>query len=160
MNDFMLKTQVQVAQRFLEDAIIQFEGYLNGITIKTLLMEKRGDRAYYEGLLSNLRRLLVYCEEGMDACQRIIQNEPFERNHAERILYKIYHKCIVEYYSPRYKLWFEDGRITYPEGSTIRFRQEPPDCFAGLLRNVEGEFHTLREALFEFESEFRTKRLL
>ncbi len=73
---------------------------MNGITIKTLLLEKRGDRAYYEGLLSNLRRLLVYCEEGMDACHRIVQNERFERNHAERILYKIYHNASLNIILP------------------------------------------------------------
>ncbi|MGM0751318.1 MAG: DUF3907 family protein [Bacillota bacterium] len=159
MNDFMVKTQVLDIQSFLENTIIQFESYINTVTIQGLLEEKYGDKAYYEGLLSNLRRLLVYCEEGLDACGMIVQNEPFQKGAAERILYKIYHKCIEEYYSPRYNLWFEDRRISYPEGSCIRFRQEPPGCFASLLKSVEGEFHSMREELIEFEIEYRNQRL-
>lgn len=160
MNDFMVKAQVQDILSFLEDTSIQFEEYLNNNTIKKLLKQKPGDRAYYEGLFSNLRRLLVYCEEGLDACRHVLQNDPFLKDHAERIIYKIFHKCIVEYYSPRYNLWFEDLRITYPEGSAIRFRQEPPHCFTILLRKVEGDFHSMREDLTEFENEYRHRRLL
>ncbi|WP_299738095.1 DUF3907 family protein [uncultured Rossellomorea sp.] len=159
MNDFIVKTQVQDIQPFLENSIIKFEGYLNTVTIQDLLEGKHGDKAYYEGLLSNLRRLLVYCEEGLDACTIIVQTEPFQKLVAERILYKIYHKCIEEYYSPRYNLWFEDRRITYPDRSAIRFRQEPPGCFAALLRGVEGEFHSIREELIEFEVEYRNQKL-
>ncbi|MDX8345490.1 DUF3907 family protein [Rossellomorea sp. YZS02] len=159
MNEFMMGTQVQRIHSFLEEVIIQLEEYLNSVTIHTLLKEKPGDRVYYEGLFSNLRRLVVYCEEGLDASASVLQHDSFKMDLAEKVLYKIYHKCIIEYYSPRYNLWFEDLRTSYPEESVIRFRQEPPDCFAELLRNVEGDFHGAREDLAEFETEYRHRRL-
>ncbi|MCA1058270.1 YpuI family protein [Rossellomorea aquimaris] len=155
MNEFLMKSRVQEIHNFLEDVITQFEGYLNGVTINMLLQERPGDKVYYEGLFSNLRRLVVYCEDGLDSCTTLLQLEPYKKDLAEKALCKIYHKCIVEYYSPRYNLWFEDLRTTFPEGSAIRFRQEPPRCLAALLRHVEGDFHGTRENLAEFVSQCR-----
>ncbi|WP_044340127.1 DUF3907 family protein [Rossellomorea aquimaris] len=45
------------------------------------------------------------------------------------------------------------------QASCIRFRQKPPGCFASLLKSVEGEFHSMREELIEFEIEYRNQRL-
>ena len=66
MSNPIVKSQVEEVHTFLEKTVTNLESYLNNITIEQLLQEKNGDRAYYEGVLSNLRRLLVYCEEGLE----------------------------------------------------------------------------------------------
>jgi hypothetical protein len=51
-------------------------------------------------VVSNLRKLLVYCEEGSETCHVIVKNEPFAKSSAEKALYRIYHQCIEEF-SPK-----------------------------------------------------------
>ncbi|WP_064090979.1 DUF3907 family protein [Rossellomorea aquimaris] len=160
MCNLLIKSQVQEVQIFLEEEVDRIEGYLNATTITSLLLEKQGDRAYFEGLLSNLRRLLVFCEEGLDKCIIVLQSEPFMKNLAEKTLYKIYHQCIEEFFSPRYDLWFEDSRAAYLESNSIRFRQEPPKSFAHLINQVEIEFRSMREELEYYETDYKRKTLL
>ena len=84
MNEFLMKSRVQEIHNFLEDVITQFEGYLNGVTINMLLQERPGDKVYYEGLFSNLRRLVVHCEDGLDSCTTLLQLETYKKDLAEK----------------------------------------------------------------------------
>ncbi|MCP3738675.1 YpuI family protein [Rossellomorea sp. BNER] len=159
MSNLIVKSQVEEVLAFLESSVHRIESYLNQTTIDKLVKEKKGDQAYYEGLLSNIRRLLVYCEEGLDACLVVVQNEPFLKGAAEKTLYKVYHQCIEEFFSPRYDLWYEDSRSAYTGKNAIKFRQEPPASIMKLMQEVEGEFHTIREELEYYETDFRTKMI-
>jgi hypothetical protein len=157
MSNPIVKSQVGEVHTFLEKTVMNLESYLNSITIEVLLQEKSGDRAYYEGVLSNLRRLLVYCEEGLDSCLVVMQNEPFIKGAAEKTLYKIYHQCIEEFFSPRYDLWYEDSRSAYTGKNSILFRQEPPESIIKLMAAAESDFQEIREELEYYETDFRTK---
>ena len=42
--------------------------FINETTYTKLQEEKSGDETYYKGILSSLRRMLVSCEEGLEAC--------------------------------------------------------------------------------------------
>ncbi len=157
MSDQIVKSQLYEVQVFLEKTVDQIERYLNRITIQSLLEEKQGDQAYFEGLLSNLRRILVYCEEGLDACIVEIQHTTISKSRAEKTLSTIFRHCIVEFFSPKYDLWYEDSPSTYTGDDVIRFRQEPPKSFTELIREIEGEFLTIREELDYYGSSFTSK---
>ena len=79
----------------------KLENFLNETTFSKLQQEKSGDEKYYKGILSCLRKLLVNCEDGLEVCQIILKNEMFNKAAAEKTLYKIYHQCIEEYFSPK-----------------------------------------------------------
>ncbi|MGM0846018.1 MAG: YpuI family protein [Bacillota bacterium] len=157
MSNPIVKTQVEEVHIFLEKTVTNLENYLNNITIEGLLLEKNGDRAYYEGLLSNIRRLLVYCEESLDSCSVVLQKEPFIKGAAEKTLYKVYHQCIEEFFSPRYDLWYEDSRSAYTGKNSILFRQELPESVVQLMAAAESDFQQIREELEYYETDFRTK---
>jgi Protein of unknown function (DUF3907) len=157
MSNPIVKSQVEEVHTFLEKTVTNLENYLNNVTIEQLLQEQHGDRAYYEGVLSNIRRLLVHCEEGLDSCHIVLQNEPFLKRAAEKTLYKIYHQCIEEFFSPRYDLWYEDSRSAYTGKNSIKFRQELPESIVKLLTSAESGFQQTREELEYYETDFRTK---
>ncbi|MGD6966877.1 YpuI family protein [Rossellomorea vietnamensis] len=157
MSNPIVKSQVEEVHTFLEKTVAELEGYLNNVTIDGLLQEKSGDRAYYEGVLSNIRRLLVYCEEGLDSCSVVLQNEPFIKGAAEKTLFKVYHQCIEEFFSPRYDLWYEDSRSAYTGKNSIMFRQDLPKSIMSLMSAAESDFQRVREELEYYETDFRTK---
>ena len=42
-----------------------------------------------------------FCEEGQDACFVLLNSQPFRKTAAEKILYKIYHQVIAEFFHRR-----------------------------------------------------------
>jgi hypothetical protein len=155
----MVKTQIEEAKNFLSTTVIQLESYLNKTTLTALMDEKDGEEKYYSILLSNLRRLLVYCEEGLDACAMILQSEPFPKGAAEKTLYRIYHQCIEEFFSPKTDAWFEDSRSAYTGRNSIKLRKDGPDSAIQLLRALEADFQKVREELEFYETDYRTKMI-
>lgn len=69
MSNLMVENQTEQVSMFLEDVITLITNYVNYHTLPSLLEEKpAGNEQYYKGLLASIRRLLVFCEEGHDAC--------------------------------------------------------------------------------------------
>ncbi len=68
-----------------------------------------------------MRRLLVFCEEGHDACFVLLNSQPFRKTAAEKILYKIYHQVIAEFFSPKSDHWYENSRSAYTGKKFYRF---------------------------------------
>ncbi|MED2217080.1 DUF3907 family protein, partial [Bacillus thuringiensis] len=92
MSNLMVENQTEQVSIFLEDAINLITNYVNYHTLPSLLEETpAGNEQYYKGLLASMRRLLVFCEEGHDACFVLLNSQPFRKTAAEKILYKIYH---------------------------------------------------------------------
>ena len=159
MGNTLVQSQIIDVKDFLADAVVKFESFLNEMTITKLVDEKAGDPDYYRMLVSNLRKLLVYCEEGSEACQVIVKNEPFAKETAEKTLYRIYHQCIEEFFSPKSDAWFEDSRSAYTGKNSIKFRQETPDSIKNLFKNLESQFQKIREELEYYETDYRTKMI-
>lgn len=96
MSNLMVENQTEQVSIFLEDAINLITNYVNYHTLPSLLEETpAGNERYYKGLLASMRRLLVFCEEGQDACFVLLNSQPFRKTAAEKILYKIYHQVIA-----------------------------------------------------------------
>lgn len=94
MSNSMVENQTQQVSVFLQEVITLMTDYVNYHTLPSLLEESpEGNRDYYEGLLSSLRRLLVFCEEGLDACLVLLSSQPFRkklpRQHYIRFIIKL-----------------------------------------------------------------------
>ena len=102
MSNLMVENQTEQVSIFLEDAINLITNYVNYHTLPSLLEETpAGNEQYYKGVLASMRRLLVFCEEGQDACFVLLNSQPFRKTAAEKILYKIYHQVIAEFFHRR-----------------------------------------------------------
>ncbi|GAA0347032.1 YpuI family protein [Bacillus carboniphilus] len=157
MAQSLVKTQIQQANTVLEKNVNRMEMFLNHTTIETLQDEELGDLSYYKGLLSSLRRLCVYCEDAFETCQVIVNQENFSKPAAERTLYRIFHQCIEEFFSPRADLWYEDSRSAYTGKNSIKFRKKAPSSFQELFLDLEQPFQKLREELEYYETDYATK---
>ncbi|MGM9927679.1 MAG: YpuI family protein [Bacillus sp. (in: firmicutes)] len=159
MGNSIIKTQLEEVNKFLESTMNELEHYVNNNTLASMQAEQAGDERYYKSLLSNLRRLEVYSAEGYEACRIILSNESFHKGAAEKTLYRIYHQCVNEFFSPKNDAWYEDSRSAYTGKNSIKFHQEVPQSLAGLIKSLEGGFQRLREDLEYYETDYRTKML-
>ncbi|MFY4775927.1 YpuI family protein [Metabacillus sp. RGM 3146] len=159
MGNSMVKAQTEQVAEFLKKAVNQLTEFLDSTTISSLQEEQAGEDVFYKELLGNFRRLTVYCDEGLEACQVIIHNEPFRKGAAEKVLYRIYHQCIEEFFQPKQDVWYEDSRSAYTGKNAIKFRTEVPVSIKKLITFLESDFQTMREELEYYETDYRTKMM-
>ncbi len=159
LGNSILMTQLEEAKNFLGDTVTLLGDYLNENNYNDLQHEKIGNESYYKSLLSNVRRLEVFCDEGYEACKIVLKNEVFHKGAAEKTLYKIYHQCIEEFFSPKNDAWYEDSRSAYTGRNSIKFHYEVPESFSNLIKKLESDFQSIREDLEYYETDYRTKML-
>jgi hypothetical protein len=159
LGNTIVKTQIEEVREFLSATVVKLEGFLNGTTLEGLKQDQPADEEYYKSILSSLRKLAVYCEEGLDACKVILQAEVFSKPAAEKTLYRIYYQCIEEFFSPKNDAWYEDSRSAYTGKNAIKFRQPVAAELSDLLVSLESGFQRIREELEYYETDYRTKML-
>jgi hypothetical protein len=158
LGNTIVKTQIEEVREFLAGTVVKLENYLNETTLEGL-KQGQEDEGYYKTILSSLRKLAVYCEEGLDACKVILQAEMFSKPAAEKTLYRIYYQCIEEFFSPKSDAWYEDSRAAYTGKNAIKFRQPVSAGIHELMVSLEGGFQRIREELEYYETDYRTKML-
>ncbi|HYK74904.1 MAG TPA: DUF3907 family protein, partial [Pseudoneobacillus sp.] len=114
---------------------------------------------YNKKVLSQCRKILVYSEEGLEASRVLLKTTPFPKALAEKILYKIYHQCIEEFFSPKSDVWYENSRAAYTGKNAICFRNDVSSSVQQLFHQLEGGFQHLREELEYYETDYKTKLL-
>ncbi|MFB6465949.1 YpuI family protein [Cytobacillus sp. Hz8] len=159
MGNTMVKTQLEEVSLFLTNVVAKIENFLNETTITELMKEKNGDELYYKMLLASFRKILVYCDESLEACKIVLKSETFPKGAAEKTLYKIYHQCIEEFFTPKNDAWYEDSRSAYTGRNSIKFHQEAPESIKKMLKSLEGGFQRVREELEYYETDYRTKMI-
>ncbi|MFS0635683.1 YpuI family protein [Mesobacillus foraminis] len=159
MGNTIVKTQVEEVKNFLGQTVSGLEGFLNDSTLAGLIKEEPGNEDYYKQVLSTIRKLLVFCEEGLEACNIVAQSQPFSKGAAEKTLYRIYYHCVEEFFSPKSDIWYEDSRSAYTGKNAIKFREPVPHSVKALFVSLEGEFQRIREELEYYETDYRTKML-
>ena len=159
LGNSIIKTQLEDVNNYLGSTLMDIENFINETTLSAMLQEQRGEEGYYKSLLANLRRLDVYGAEGVEACKIILNNDSFNKGAAEKTLYKVYHQCINEFFSPKNDAWYEDSRSAYTGHNSIKFHQPVPQTFATLIKKLEGNFQRLREDLEYYETDYRTKMI-
>jgi hypothetical protein len=159
MGNTLVKTQLNDVKEFLANTSLKLENYLNETTIEQMQQAQESDLNYYKSILSNIRKLLVYSEEGLEACSVILQSEPFQKAAAEKTLYRIFHQCIEEFFSPKNDAWYENSRSAYTGKNSIKFYKNIPENLQVLIKGLEGEFQRIREELEFYETDYRTKMI-
>jgi hypothetical protein len=159
MGNTLVKSQLNDVKAFLGKSISTLEDFLNETTISQLNLENDEDCTYNKLIFSNFRKLVVYSEESLEACSVILQSEPFQKAAAEKTLYKIYHQCIEEFFSPKNDAWFEDSRSAYTGRNAIKFYRNVSENVVQLVKGLEGEFQRIREELEFYETDYRTKMI-
>jgi len=159
MGNTLVKTQLNDVKEFLTKSISTLEDFLNETTISQLNVENDEDRVYVKLILANMRKLVVYSEEGLEACSVILQSEPFQKAAAEKTLYKIYHQCIEEFFSPKNDAWFENSRSAYTGRNSIKYYRNVSDKISAILKSLESDFQRIREELEYYETDYRTKMI-
>jgi len=159
MGNTLVKTQLMDVKDFLSKSILTLEDFLNETTISDLSLENDKEHSYNKLILSNLRKLVVYSSECLETCAVILQNEPFQKAAAEKTLYKIYHQCIEEFFSPKNDAWFEDSRSAYTGRNSIKFYRNVSEGVVQLIKSLEGDFQRIREELEYYETDYRTKMI-
>lgn len=157
MGNTLVESQLKEVEKFLTSTIKTIEDYVNETTLSQINQGNSEALPYHKLVLSNLRKLLVFSEESLDACRILLQSEPFPKAAAEKTLYRIYHQCIVEFFSPKNDAWYEDSRSAYTGRNSIKFYKEVPDNLRQLVKGLEGEFQRIREDLEFYETDYRTK---
>lgn len=159
MGNTIVRTQIEEVREFLGETVVKLENFLNETTLSKLGQEHQADVDYYKSILSSLRKLTVYCEEGLDACKVILKADAFSKPAAEKTLYRIYYQCIEEFFSPKSDAWYEDSRSAYTGKNAIKFRQPVSTELSELLLSLESSFQRIREELEYYETDYRTKML-
>lgn len=159
MGNMIVEAQIADVTKHLFQTVHQLENFLNETTLDSLVNGNNLMIDYYKRVLSQCRKLLVYSEEGLEATQIIQKASPFPKSVAEKTLYKIYHQCIEEFFSPKSDVWYEDSRAAYTGKNAICFRNEVSPSIEQLFHRIEGSFQHLREELEYYETDYKTKLL-
>lgn len=159
MGNSLVKSQLNDVKEFLSKSIATLENFLNETTLSQMNGENEEDRQYNKLIFSSLRKLIVYSEESFEACSIILQSEPFQKAAAEKTLYKIYHQCIEEFFSPKNDAWYEDSRSAYTGRNSIKFYRSVSEGIVQLVKSLEGDFQRVREELEYYETDYRTKMI-
>jgi len=144
----------------LKEAIDQLEPFLNGNTLRDLAGEDASPEtvAFYKGLLSDLRHLLVFSEVVYEKLGVALRRANFDADFTERALYEAYHQCVNAYFYPKNEGYSEDGRYAYTGQDAIRFRIKPVRAARDIVLGINKIFEDLREALAYYESEYLIRR--
>jgi hypothetical protein len=159
MANTLVKSQLNDVKEFLGKTIFSIENFLNETTLTNMCPENEEDTTYFKLIFANLRKLVVFSEEGFEACTVILQSESFQKAAAEKTLYRIYHQCIEEFFSPKNDSWYEDSRSAYTGKNSIKFYKDVPENLGQLVKSLEGEFQRIREELEYYETDYRTKMI-
>ncbi|OLO42652.1 hypothetical protein BTR23_01170 [Alkalihalophilus pseudofirmus] len=160
MANTLVESQLTLAHDTLKDICGNISEYLNGTTLSDMLSEDgQSDEEFFKAVLSSLRRVLVFCEEGKEASEVILNGKTFRKAAAEKTLYWIYHHCIEEFFNPRIDNWYEDSRSAYTGKNAIKFSKSVPNSLKDLMKTIEGPFQSIREELEYYETDFQTKMI-
>lgn len=158
MGDSLVKGQITLTLEQLSKISNIVSEFLNEATVTNLKAEKVEERAgYYGDLLVSLRRINVFCDEGKNSCEVILNGNTFRKAAAEKTLFWIYHNCVEEFFNPRIENWYEDSRAAYTGKNAIKFAYDVPQSLRNLVASIEGPFQTVREELEYYETDYQTK---
>lgn len=158
MGNSLVKGQITLALETLNKISTIVSEFLDETTVSKLKAEKEeAKEGYYGGLLISLRRINVFCDEGKNSCEIILNGNTFRKTAAEKTLHWIYYNCVEEFFNPRIENWYEDSRAAYTGKNAIKFTYAVPQALKDMVANIEGPYQTLREELEYYETDYQTK---
>ncbi|GAB6933366.1 DUF3907 family protein [Calditerricola satsumensis] len=162
MPNTQLREFCEDTYRRLRRVCADIEAFLNSTTLAQLVEEAGGDREEYEEYfrlyLSDLRHLLVNCENACERLGIVLRRAKFNPEFAEETLYKVYHNCVDLFYYPKGEVYAEDGRYSYTGHDAILFRKPVPERLKRLTLSLSKTFEYLRDELQYYETDYVTKK--
>ncbi|PMC39469.1 DUF3907 domain-containing protein [Bacillus sp. UMB0899] len=147
MTAILLRVETKKVAAFLENIVEQLTEYVNSITIHSLGQEGIFDHEYLLELLKTTRRLLVFCEEGLEACNSILKKKSTDEEYMKHVLDKVYCQCIERFFHPKNDVWYENSRSSYSDEHCIVFRKAVPPTYVSFIYSIELEFQMIREQM-------------
>lgn len=158
MGNELVKEQLETTVTLLKETSLNIRTFLNQETVASQVKNAAGSsQEDIELLFDQLRRLLVYFDEGMESGQLLLKSEKFRKTAAEKTLFWVFHQCVEEFFQPHYDVWYEDSRAAYTGKNAIHFRTEVSEQLKELIRSIEGPLQEMREDLDYYETDFRTR---
>ncbi|MBU6145232.1 MAG: YpuI family protein [Paenibacillaceae bacterium] len=131
------------------------ETFLNATTLNDVhTPEDDASQHFARGFLSDMRHLLVMTERIEEKIGALLRRPTFSKEHAERLLYDVYHHVIGCFFYPRHESYSEEGRYAYTGQDAIRFRKKPSRPIRDLTLALSVIFEPLRERLSYYEHEY------
>lgn len=158
MGSNLVQGQITLAYETLGKISKTVSEFLDETTISSLKKEQAEEKeGYYAELLVSIRRINVFCDEGKNSCEVILNGNTFRKAAAEKTLFWIFHNCIEEFFNPRIENWYEDSRAAYTGKNAIKFSYPVPESLKNMMTSIEGPFQTIREELEYYETDYQTK---
>ncbi len=161
MSGTHLKQLCEDAYNRLKKVSMELERFLNQVTLAGLVSQS-GDpeeyEDYYRSYLSDLRHLLVYCENAYEKLGVCLRRSRFNEEFAEEVLYQVYHTCVNNFYYPKGEVYDEDGRYSYTGQDAIIFRKNVTPELRNLTLSLSKVFEQLRDELQYYETDYITKK--
>lgn len=165
MTDTQLKELVTLTLDLLTKSQIELENFLNNYSLNELIKdldEENKEDLFIKTkyLLSDLRHLLVGCENSITKLGVIKRSSQFNKEFAEFVLYETVHLCVNKFYYPEHEIYEEDGRNSYTGRDAIKISFKPNPVIKELLLSLSKYFEVLREELVYYETDYVTKKRL
>lgn len=146
--DTHLLSQAESINKHLAQIESELHDFLDFTSVDKLLeSEQNLDLEYLQKIFKELRYLAIFCGEGRQAIGKLLRTQQDEQGYFDKVYKGIYFKCIIEYFSPKDEIWFEDSRASYRNKCVIDFQQHPGEHIIETVKKVEPSFLRLREQL-------------
>jgi hypothetical protein len=161
MPETQLKEICEESYTRLKKVCIELEKFLNSTTLKQLVQTSSDPEqyeSYYRDYLSDLRHLLVNCENAYEKLGICLRRARFNKEFAEEALYLVYHTCVNLFFYPKGEVYEEDGRNSYTGRDAIIFHKEVTPELKSLTLGMSKVFEYLRDELQYYETDYVTMK--
>ncbi|WP_027417808.1 DUF3907 family protein [Aneurinibacillus terranovensis] len=161
MPEIQLKEICEESYHGLKKVCREVEKFLNSNTLAQLVQsspEPEEYDEYYSNYLSDLRHLLVNCENAYERLGICLRRAQFNKEFAEEALYHVYHSCVNLFFYPKGEVYEEDGRNSYTGRDAIIFRKEVTPPLKELTLGLSKIFEYLRDELQYYETDYITMK--
>ncbi len=161
----MPETQIKELVILSEDVLTKIqsplEDFLNYYTVPQLVSSNnQKDLEHTKYILSDMRHLLVSCENTLNKLGVVSRSKQFNKDFAEHVLYETVHLCVNKFYYPDHELYEEDGRNAYTGKDAITFTYDHHTKIKETILSLSKYFEVLREELNYYETDYITKKRL
>jgi hypothetical protein len=161
MTVTQLKEVCEESYNRLKKVCSSLETFLNNTSLPQLMSKTSQSEeyeTYYKSYLSDLRHLLVNCENAYERLGITLRRSTFNKEFAEENLYLVYHTCINLFFYPKGEVYEEDGRNSYTGRDAIIFHKEVTPELRALTLGLSKEFEYLRDELQYYETDYITMK--
>ncbi|AMA72431.1 MULTISPECIES: DUF3907 family protein [Aneurinibacillus] len=161
MPETQLKEICEESYNRLKKVCMELEKFLNTTTLNQLVQASSDPEqyeSYYRDYLSDLRHLLVNCENAYEKLGICLRRARFNKEFAEEALYLVYHTCVNLFFYPKGEVYEEDGRNSYTGRDAIIFHKEVTPELKALTLGMSKVFEYLRDELQYYETDYVTMK--